>query len=143
MSIPCPLVNAMPGRRIEKDYAGTVLRPILGVFGSQNSTHNPIPTDLHEGTQLAVASSRSKKILKVAAAASIAGTARFGKARIGCGGQTTCAKPTHLCGGFADYLHLLPDILVTTVGVDLPTQAAVLMGGDGQWFSMGRALYGA
>ena len=56
------------------------------------------------------------------------GAARFCKARIGYGGQTTCAEPPHLYGGFADYLYLVPDILVTKVRDDLPAEAAVLVG---------------
>ena len=56
------------------------------------------------------------------------GGARFCKARIGYGGQTTCANPPHLFGGFADYLYLVPDILVTKVNDDLPPEAAVLVG---------------
>jgi alcohol dehydrogenase len=39
------------------------------------------------------------------------GAARFCKSRIGYGGQTTCANPPHLFGGFADYLYLVPEIL--------------------------------
>jgi alcohol dehydrogenase len=56
------------------------------------------------------------------------GGARFCKSRIGYGGQTTCANPPHLFGGFADYLYLVPDILVTKVSDDLPAEAAVLIG---------------
>ncbi len=56
------------------------------------------------------------------------GAARFCKARIGYGGQTTCANPPHLYGGFADYLYLVPDILVTKVSNDLPAEATVLIG---------------
>ena len=56
------------------------------------------------------------------------GGARFCKSRIGYGGQTTCANPPHLFGGFADYLYLVPDILVTKVSDDLPAEAAVLVG---------------
>ena len=68
------------------------------------------------------------------------GAARFCKARIGYGGQTTCANPPHLFGGFADYLYLVPDILVTKVSNDLPGRS----GGahrrrHGQRLPMGRA----
>src|SRR5258706_7833695 len=56
------------------------------------------------------------------------GAARFCKARIGYGGQTTCANPPHLFGGFADYLYLVPDILVTKVSDALAAEAAVLIG---------------
>src|SRR5574341_1308328 len=56
------------------------------------------------------------------------GAARFCKSRIGYGGQTTCANPPHLYGGFADYLYVLPDILVTKISNDLPAEAAVLIG---------------
>jgi len=56
------------------------------------------------------------------------GAARFCKSRIGYGGQTTCANPPHLFGGFADHLYLVPDILVTKVSDDLPPEGAVLVG---------------
>ncbi len=56
------------------------------------------------------------------------GGARFCKSRIGYGGQTTCADPPHLFGGFADYLYLVPEVLVTKIRNDLPAEAAVLIG---------------
>ncbi|MDH3444799.1 MAG: zinc-binding dehydrogenase, partial [Deltaproteobacteria bacterium] len=56
------------------------------------------------------------------------GGARFCKSRIGYGGQTTCANPPHLLGGFADYLYLVPDIVATRIPDELPAEAAVLVG---------------
>ena len=44
------------------------------------------------------------------------------------GGKTTCANPPHLFGGFADYIYLAPDVLVTKVSDTLPAEAAVLIG---------------
>jgi len=56
------------------------------------------------------------------------GAARFCKKRTSYGGKTTCANPPHLFGGFADYIYLAPDVLVTKVRDDLPAEAAVLIG---------------
>jgi alcohol dehydrogenase len=56
------------------------------------------------------------------------GAARFCKKRTSYGGKTTCANPPHLFGGFADYVYLAPDVLVTKVRDDLPAEAAVLIG---------------
>jgi len=56
------------------------------------------------------------------------GAARFCKERTSYGGRTSCAKPPHLFGGFADYLYLAPDVLTTKVSNDLPAEAAALIG---------------
>jgi alcohol dehydrogenase len=56
------------------------------------------------------------------------GAARFCKKRTSYGGKTTCANPPHLFGGFADYIYLAPDVLVTKVRDDLSAEAAVLIG---------------
>jgi alcohol dehydrogenase len=56
------------------------------------------------------------------------GAARFCKRRTSYGGQTSCAEPPHLFGGFADYVYLTRDALVTKVSEDLPGEAAVLVG---------------
>jgi alcohol dehydrogenase len=56
------------------------------------------------------------------------GAARFCKNRTNYGGRTTCANPPHLFGGFADYLYLAPDVLMTKVSDDLPPEAAALIG---------------
>lgn len=56
------------------------------------------------------------------------GAARFCKKRTNYGGRTTCAKPPHLFGGFADYIYLAPDALATKVSDHLPAEAAVLIG---------------
>ncbi len=56
------------------------------------------------------------------------GAARFCKQRTSYGGRTSCDKPPHLFGGFADYLYLAPDVLATKVSDDLPAEAAALVG---------------
>ncbi len=56
------------------------------------------------------------------------GAARFCKKRTSYGGRTSCVKPPHLFGGFADYIYLTPDALATKVSDDLPAEAAVLIG---------------
>jgi alcohol dehydrogenase len=56
------------------------------------------------------------------------GAARFCKKRTSYGGKTSCANPPHLFGGFADYIYLAPDVLVTKVRDSLPSEAAVLIG---------------
>lgn len=56
------------------------------------------------------------------------GAARFCKARTSYGGRTTSAHPPHLFGGFADYLYLTPDVLMTKVSEELPPEAAALIG---------------
>ena len=56
------------------------------------------------------------------------GAARFCKNRTNYGGRTTSANPPHLFGGFADYLYLAPDVLMTKVSEDLPPEAAALIG---------------
>ena len=56
------------------------------------------------------------------------GAARFCKKRVSYGGRTSSADPPHLFGGFADYIYLSPDALVTKVTEDLPAEAAVLVG---------------
>lgn len=56
------------------------------------------------------------------------GAARFCKKRTSYGGRTSCDRPPHLFGGFADYLYLAPDVLTTKVGEDLPAEAAALVG---------------
>ncbi|MBI3061136.1 MAG: alcohol dehydrogenase catalytic domain-containing protein [Deltaproteobacteria bacterium] len=56
------------------------------------------------------------------------GAARFCRKRTNYGGRTTCAKPPHLFGGFADYIYLAPDALATKVSDRLPAEAAVLIG---------------
>jgi alcohol dehydrogenase len=56
------------------------------------------------------------------------GGARFCKQRTSYGGRTTCDKPPHLFGGFADYIYLAPDVLATKVSDQLPAEAAVLVG---------------
>ena len=53
---------------------------------------------------------------------------RFCKNRTNYGGRTTCADPPHLFGGFADYLYLAPDVLMTRISDDLPPEAAALIG---------------
>ncbi|MBI3076860.1 MAG: alcohol dehydrogenase catalytic domain-containing protein [Deltaproteobacteria bacterium] len=55
------------------------------------------------------------------------GAARFCNKRTGYG-RASCANPPHLFGGFADYVYLAPDVLVTRVSEDLPAEAAVLVG---------------
>ena len=44
------------------------------------------------------------------------------------GGRTTSANPPHLFGGFADYLYLAPDVLMTKISEDLSAEAAALIG---------------
>jgi alcohol dehydrogenase len=56
------------------------------------------------------------------------GAQRFCQKRTSYGGRTTCANPPHLFGGFADYLYLTPDALMTKVSEDLPPEAAALIG---------------
>lgn len=56
------------------------------------------------------------------------GAARFCKRRTSYGGRTSCAEPPHLFGGFADYVYLTRDALVTKVSEDLPGESAVLVG---------------
>lgn len=56
------------------------------------------------------------------------GAQRFCKQRTSYGGRTTSANPPHLFGGFADYLYLAPDVLMTKVSEDLPPEAAALIG---------------
>ena len=56
------------------------------------------------------------------------GAARFCNTGLYYGGQTSCTLPPHLLGGFADYIYLVPDALVTKVPDDLPAEAAVLVG---------------
>ncbi|MFQ5903759.1 MAG: zinc-binding dehydrogenase, partial [Candidatus Binatia bacterium] len=56
------------------------------------------------------------------------GAARFCKTRTSYGGRTSCARPPHLFGGFADYIYLAPDVLATKVSDDLPAEAAALVG---------------
>lgn len=56
------------------------------------------------------------------------GAARFCKRRTSYGGRTSCDKPPHLFGGFADYLYLAPDVLATKVSDSLPAEAAALIG---------------
>lgn len=55
------------------------------------------------------------------------GAARFCNKRTGYG-RASCANPPYLFGGFADYVYLAPDVLVTKVSEDLPAEAAVLVG---------------
>ena len=56
------------------------------------------------------------------------GAARFCKKRTNYGGRTSCAKPPHLLGGFADYVYLTRDALATKVDDRLPAEAAILIG---------------
>jgi len=56
------------------------------------------------------------------------GAARFCKQRTSYGARTTCDKPPHLFGGFADYIYLAPDALATKVSDQLPAEGAVLVG---------------
>ncbi len=56
------------------------------------------------------------------------GAARFCKRRTSYGGRTSSAKPPHLFGGFADYIYLAPDVLLTKITEDLPAKAAALIG---------------
>jgi alcohol dehydrogenase len=56
------------------------------------------------------------------------GAARFCRKRTSYGGRTSCEKPPHLFGGFADYLYLAPDVLATKVSDSLPAEAAALIG---------------
>ena len=56
------------------------------------------------------------------------GAGRFCKKRTSYGGRTTSANPPHLFGGFADYVYLAPDVLMTKVSDHLPPEAAVLVG---------------
>ena len=53
---------------------------------------------------------------------------RFCRNRTNYGGRTTSANPPHLFGGFADYLYLAPDVLMTPISEDLPAEAAALIG---------------
>ena len=56
------------------------------------------------------------------------GAARFCRQRTTYGGRTTCANPPYLFGGFADYVYLAPDVLLTKISDTLAPQAAVLIG---------------
>jgi alcohol dehydrogenase len=56
------------------------------------------------------------------------GGARFCKRRTSYGGRTSSANPPHLFGGFADYIYLAPDVLLTRISEDLPAEAAALIG---------------
>jgi alcohol dehydrogenase len=56
------------------------------------------------------------------------GAARFCKSRTSYGGRTSCANPPHLFGGFADYIYLAPDVLLTKVSDDLTAETAALVG---------------
>ena len=53
---------------------------------------------------------------------------RFCRNRTNYGGRTTSANPPHLFGGFADYLYLAPDVLMTKISEDLSAEAAALIG---------------
>lgn len=56
------------------------------------------------------------------------GAARFCMQRTNYGGRTSCADPPHLFGGFADYVYLARDVLLTRVSDALPAEAAALAG---------------
>lgn len=56
------------------------------------------------------------------------GAARFCNKRTSYGGRTSCDRPPHLFGGFADYLYLAPDVLATKVSEHMPAKAAALVG---------------
>ncbi|MEE8076345.1 MAG: alcohol dehydrogenase catalytic domain-containing protein [Candidatus Binatia bacterium] len=56
------------------------------------------------------------------------GGARFCKRRTNYGSRSSSANPPHLFGGFADYVYIAPDVLLTKVSEELPAEAASLIG---------------
>ncbi|HWP59887.1 MAG TPA: alcohol dehydrogenase catalytic domain-containing protein [Candidatus Acidoferrales bacterium] len=56
------------------------------------------------------------------------GASRFCRQRTSYGGRTSSAKPPHLFGGFADYVYVAPDVLLTKVSDSLAPEAAILVG---------------
>ncbi|MGH7848347.1 MAG: zinc-dependent alcohol dehydrogenase [Candidatus Binatia bacterium] len=56
------------------------------------------------------------------------GASRFCTQRTTYGGRTSSASPPHLFGGFADYVYLAPDVLLTKIGDTVAPEAAVLIG---------------
>ena len=66
------------------------------------------------------------------------GAARFCKKRTSYGGKTSCANPPHLFGGFADYIYLAPDVLVTKVRDSITFRGSGFNWcRDGEWFPVG------